>query len=77
MPALGFIRVREGYCKGCELCINACPKEAIALASERLNVKGYHPAEPVSDLCTGCGICALVCPEAAIIVHRRARAVRS
>ena len=42
------IIVDEKVCKGCSMCIHACPKKIIALAKDRLNAKGYHPAEPVS-----------------------------
>ena len=31
-------------CKGCGLCIDACPKGLIKLASDKINQKGYHPA---------------------------------
>ncbi len=72
MPAKGRIVVSELYCKGCELCVGACPQEALQLAADRITVKGYHPAALKSDACTGCGICALVCPEAAITVYREA-----
>ena len=70
MPAKGRIEVNEMYCKGCELCVTACPPKVMDLAPERLNAKGYHPAELIDSGCTGCGICAIVCPEAAITVYR-------
>ena len=31
-------------CKGCGLCVDACPKGCIAIADDRLNQKGYSPA---------------------------------
>lgn len=70
MPPKGRIVVNELYCKGCELCVDACPQDVIGLAAERLNAKGYHPAEMIDAGCTGCGICTIVCPEAAITVFR-------
>ncbi len=70
MPAKGRIVVNETYCKGCELCVDACPQEVLALSSARLTAKGYHPVELVGQSCTGCGICAIVCPEAAITIYR-------
>jgi len=73
MPVRGTIVVNELLCKGCELCVGACPQDVMHLA-ERLNSGGYHPAElkaqGASSGCTGCGICAIVCPEAAITVYR-------
>lgn len=56
-------------CKGCELCIAACPQESLAL-SQRINGQGYHYAVLVKDNCTGCVNCALVCPDAVITVYR-------
>ena len=72
MPVRGRVVVSELYCKGCELCIGACPQNSLKLSAERMTAKGYHPAVLVNDSCTGCGICAIVCPEAAITVYREA-----
>ena len=70
MPPKGRIVVNELYCKGCEICVGACPQDVIALDLNRLTAKGYHPATLVKDGCTGCAICAIVCPDAAITVYR-------
>lgn len=70
MPVKGWIEVNEIYCKGCELCVNACPPAVLNLDMNRLTPKGYHPAQLFTEGCTGCAICALVCPEAAIKVFR-------
>ncbi|MCK4820337.1 4Fe-4S binding protein, partial [bacterium] len=37
------ITVDPFYCKGCVLCIEACPKNIIRL-SDKFNEKGYHYA---------------------------------
>ena len=73
MPPKGRIEVSDFYCKACSLCVEACPQKVIALSPDRINAKGYHPAELVLEGCTGCGICAIVCPEAAITVYREVR----
>ncbi|HUI88524.1 MAG TPA: 4Fe-4S binding protein [Anaerolineales bacterium] len=71
MPAAkGWIEVNEKYCKGCELCISACPPDVMKLDTSHLTPTGYHPAHVYKDGCTGCAICALVCPDAAITVYR-------
>jgi 2-oxoglutarate ferredoxin oxidoreductase subunit delta len=62
-------------CKGCELCIKACPQESLEL-SQRINAQGYHYVLLVQDNCTGCTNCALVCPEAVITVYREKKKER-
>lgn len=76
MAITGSIVINETYCKGCELCVTACPKGVISMALERLTPKGYHPAELSADGCTGCNICAVICPDAAITVFREIRKPR-
>ncbi len=71
MPVQGRVVVSDLYCKGCELCVAACPQHVLQLSPDRLTAKGYHPAELAGPGCTGCGICAVVCPEAAITVYRQ------
>ncbi len=58
----GKIRVDINECKGCGLCIEACPPKVIAM-SDRLNHYGYRTAMYAGSGCTGCGICFLACPE--------------
>ncbi len=65
----GKVVIEEEICKGCELCIIACPQESLGLSDE-INLKGYRFAVLVQDNCTGCVNCALVCPDAAITVYR-------
>ncbi|MBE0647996.1 MAG: 4Fe-4S dicluster domain-containing protein [Bacteroidales bacterium] len=65
----GDIVVNIERCKGCEVCLAACPFTCIAM-SEEVNSKGYHFAMKVNDDCTGCSNCALVCPDGVITVYR-------
>lgn len=68
---LGRIEIDVERCKGCALCVPACPQEVIRMA-DGFNAKGYHPAQLVDPegKCTGCVLCALMCPEGAITVYR-------
>lgn len=57
-------------CKGCSLCVNACAKKLLKLASE-LNAKGFHPAEITDmDKCVACTSCAIMCPDVVITVEK-------
>ncbi len=69
----GTVTFNIETCKGCELCIDACPQESLALSKE-INKIGYHYAVLVKDNCTGCVNCALVCPDAVITVYRAKKA---
>ena len=67
----GSIVVDIEKCKGCEVCIPACPTDVIQLA-ENVNGKGYHFAYMANpDACTGCVNCAVVCPDGVITVYRK------
>ncbi|MFN8206285.1 MAG: 4Fe-4S binding protein [Bacteroidales bacterium] len=66
----GAIVVDTEHCKGCELCIGACPTDVIRMERE-VNSKGYHFAYMENpDACTGCTNCAVVCPDGVITVYR-------
>lgn len=64
------VTFNEERCKGCGLCITACPKQIIHF-SDKINGKGFKPAT-VSDMesCIGCASCALMCPDCVIEVER-------
>ncbi len=65
------VTFREDRCKGCELCVAACPKHIVIMAQDRLNKKGFHPAQVIEqDKCIGCAFCATTCPDAVIEVER-------
>ncbi len=61
--------IKETICKGCGLCVTACPKKILRLSPDRLNEKGYAPAELTdSDKCIACGFCFTICPDCAITI---------
>lgn len=67
----GAVTVNTDRCKGCNLCVVACPLGVLALQAKEVNDRGYHfayMAQP--DKCIGCQSCALVCPDACIEVYR-------
>ena len=67
----GLLRVSVEECKGCGLCVEACPPKVIGM-SERMNRYGYRTATYAGAGCTGCGICFMVCPEPGAITVLRA-----
>lgn len=68
----GAIVVDTERCKGCALCVEACPQDVIALALKKVNVHGYRYVEAVvPDACVGCTSCAIVCPDGCITVYRK------
>jgi 2-oxoglutarate ferredoxin oxidoreductase subunit delta len=70
MAIKGWIEVDENHCKGCDLCVPACPQDVMSLDMTRLTPKGYHPVFLHAEGCTGCAICAVVCPDAALTIYR-------
>ena len=70
---MAVVRFDEDLCKGCRLCVSACPKGIVAIDSARLNVKGFHPAGVEAEkmaACIGCAFCAMMCPDCAIEVSK-------
>lgn len=64
----GEVYVVEDRCKGCNFCVEYCPRDVLEL-SDRFNKKGYHPPEVIKpDQCTGCKLCEMICPDFAIYV---------
>lgn len=65
------ITIDKDKCKGCLLCIGACPKKLIQ-ASEDLNQRGVKPAQfrDSSSECLGCMFCAIICPDCCIEVYK-------
>lgn len=58
-------------CKGCGLCVDACPKHVLQLAENKINKKGHHPVEAVKeDECIACAFCATMCPDCIIKIER-------
>ncbi|MCD4829115.1 MAG: ferredoxin family protein [Candidatus Cloacimonetes bacterium] len=58
------------YCKGCGLCIEACPRKILKFSDE-INIKGYHYAVCIdNDQCIACKLCYTTCPDVAITIEK-------
>lgn len=69
------LAIRTERCKGCGLCVDACPKHVLRLDVSRVNGLGYHPVELTdAGACTSCALCARICPDAAYTVYAPPRA---
>lgn len=65
------VTIIEERCKGCGLCVRACPKGIMQLSKSKLNSKGYHPAEVMDqEACIACAACARTCPDVVITVEK-------
>jgi 2-oxoglutarate ferredoxin oxidoreductase subunit delta len=66
LPARGEVFIVEDLCKGCEFCVEYCPRDVLVM-SKVFNRKGYHPPEVVKHgECVNCNLCEMICPEFAI-----------
>jgi len=58
------LQIRAEWCKGCNLCVDACPKEILALDDmDRVYVTDIAK-------CIFCSICAERCPDFCISLQR-------
>jgi 2-oxoglutarate ferredoxin oxidoreductase subunit delta len=63
------VHLIKDRCKGCEFCIEFCPRGVLVLSDE-FNAKGYHPPKVINqDGCYACRLCELICPEFAIYIN--------
>ena len=65
----GTLVIDVDRCKGCELCIDACKPNVLAMTTERRNAMGYLYPE-LEPGCTACHACALICPDFVFQVWR-------
>ena len=66
----GAIVVDTEHCKGCNLCVVACPAHVLELHHD-VNGKGYHYSYMKNpEACIGCASCGHVCPDSVITVYK-------
>ncbi|MDR1898917.1 MAG: ferredoxin family protein [Treponema sp.] len=69
MARKGKVTIDRELCKGCYLCIRACPMKVLEQDSAP-NSSGSYPSKPVrEEKCVACGNCYEVCPDVCITVY--------
>ncbi len=58
------VAVNEAWCKGCEICVEYCPKKVFDMKDGKAIV-----SRP--ENCVLCGLCQLRCPDFAIELEER------
>jgi 2-oxoglutarate ferredoxin oxidoreductase subunit delta len=62
------VHVNEALCKGCDICVEFCPKDVFESATE-VGPRGYFvPVAARPEDCSVCMLCEHLCPELAITV---------
>jgi len=55
------IKIKNKWCKSCEICVDICPKDV-------LEMKDFVAVVKKEEDCTGCMLCELLCPDFAVEV---------
>jgi 2-oxoglutarate ferredoxin oxidoreductase subunit delta len=75
MARRGKVLIDRELCKGCLLCIRACPVKILE-QSQVPNASGSYPSEVLHpEKCIACGNCYEVCPDVCIEVYELGEAV--
>jgi 2-oxoglutarate ferredoxin oxidoreductase subunit delta len=64
----GTLVIDVEACKGCELCIDACPPGVLHMGTD-VNARGYRYPLLVPG-CTGCKACSQICPDFVFQVYK-------
>jgi 2-oxoglutarate ferredoxin oxidoreductase subunit delta len=65
----GTVVIDVDACKGCDLCIGACPPGVLVMTSHEVNARGYRFPLLLAG-CTGCRACSQICPDFVFQVYK-------
>ena len=65
----GTVVIDTEACKGCDLCIDACPPRVLEMTTHEVNTWGYRYPRLLAG-CTGCQACAQICPDFVFQVYK-------
>jgi 2-oxoglutarate ferredoxin oxidoreductase subunit delta len=65
----GTVVIDVEACKGCDLCIDACPRDVLVMTTHEVNTRGYRYPQLLPG-CIACKACAQICPDFVFQVYR-------
>jgi 2-oxoglutarate ferredoxin oxidoreductase subunit delta len=65
----GTVTIDREACKGCDLCIPACPPGVLVMTVSDVNRMGFRYPQLLPG-CTGCRACLDVCPDFVFEVYK-------
>jgi 2-oxoglutarate ferredoxin oxidoreductase subunit delta len=66
----GTVVIDTEACKGCDLCIDACPPGVLVMTDTAdTNSRGYRYPQLLPG-CTGCKACSQICPDFCFQVYK-------
>ncbi len=63
------IKILKHYCKGCEICVDVCPKEVLDMVVTLDRWEGTIVEVIDVDKCNACMLCENQCPDFAIEIY--------
>jgi len=64
------IELKKEWCKGCNLCIEICPKDVFDRES-KISSRGFREIIiKHAEKCTGCMLCEMLCPDLVITIEK-------
>ena len=66
--AVREIIIDDQFCKGCNLCLEVCPRKVFTKSSKRSRAGYSMPQAAEPEKCSVCFLCEMTCPDLALTV---------